>query len=251
MAIKNNWWKTTFNKTYFSLWDPSNPSSQNWTKREVKLVIDLHLKKDAKILDIPCGQGRHSVELAKRSFQVTGIDYSSIALQTAKKWARQNKVSPVFIKQDMRSLKLNERFDAAIILGNSFGYFSDIDNEKIIKNISTLLKPKAFFVIHLLNPIEVIKQFGKKNTFKIFNGYVNIKDISFDPFNFVKESRWTIVRNSKKKILNVKLRFYTFPEIRSLLSRYGLNTIDVYGSLDKKPYWFNSPVMVIVAKKKG
>jgi len=249
MKIKNDWWKTTFGKEYFSLWDPSNSNSQTWTKKDIKLIIDLNLKNGAKILDIPCGQGRHSVELAKKGFQVTGVDYSSTALQAAKKWALQNKVSPIFIKQDMRFLKLNEQFNAIIMLGNSFGYFSDTDNEKIIKNISALLKPKGLFIIHLLNPIKVIKQFGEKNVFKILNGYVNIKDISFDPFSFVRKSEWTIVRNNKKKILNVKLRFYTFPEIRSLFSRYKLNIVDTYGSSDKKPYSFKSPVMIIIAKK--
>lgn len=249
MVIKNNWWKTTFSKEYFSLWDPSSSSSQTWTKKEIKLISDLHLKKGAKVLDIPCGQGRHSVELAKRGFRVTGVDYSLIALRVAKKWALQNKVSPIFIKQDMRFLKLNEQFDAIVMLGNSFGYFSDIDNKKIIKNISALLKPEGFFVIHLLNPIKMIKQFGEKNVFKISGGHMEIKDTSFDPLSFVRESEWTIVRNNKKKILNVKLRFYTLPEIRSLFSLYKLSIVDVYGSLDKKPYSAKSLVMIVIAKK--
>jgi len=250
MTTKNSWWRTTFGKEYFSLWDPSSSDSQIWTKKEIGLIDDLHLKKGAKILDIPCGQGRHSVELAKKGFQVIGVDYSSIALNAAKEWAIQNKVSPIFIKQDIRLLKLKEKFDAIAMLGNSFGYFSDIDNEKVIKNISALLKPKGFFIIHLLNPIEVIKKFGEKNTFKISNGHVDIKDISFDPLNFIRKSEWTIVRNNKKKILNVKLRFYTFPEILSLFSHYKLNIVNAYGSLDKEPYSFKSPVMIIIAKKK-
>jgi len=249
MVIKNNWWKTTFGREYFSLWNPSSLSSQTWTRKEIKLIIDLRLKNGAKVLDIPCGQGRHSVELAKKGFQVTGVDYSSTALQIAKKWARQNKVSPIFIKQDMRFLKLNERFDAIIMLGNSFGYFSDANNEKIIKNISAALEPKGFFIIHLLNPIKAIKQFGKKNVFKVSGGHVNIKDISFDPLNFVRESQWTIVRNNKKKILNVKLRFYTFSEIRSLFSCYKLSIVNIYGSLDKKPYSSKSSAMIVIAKK--
>jgi 2-polyprenyl-3-methyl-5-hydroxy-6-metoxy-1,4-benzoquinol methylase len=252
MAIKNNWWKKTFSKTYFSLYNPSSLYSQTLVKKVLKLINDLHLQKGSKILDVPCGQGRHSVKLAKRNFQVTGIDYSSTALQAAKKWAHQNKVSPVFIKQDMRSLKLNERFDAVIMLGNSFGYFSDADNEKVIKNISALLKRNGFFVIHLLNPIERIRQFKnkKKNKFRILHGYVNIENISFDPINFIEESRWTIIRNGRKKTLDVRLRLYTFPEIHSLFSRYKLNIIKTYGSFDKKPYSFKSPIMIIVAKKK-
>ncbi len=249
MVIKNDWWKKTFNEAYFSLWDPSDSQSQIWTEKELKIISNLRLKKSAKILDVPCGQGRHSVELAKRGFQVTGVDYSSVSLDSAKKWAYHNNVLPIFIKQDMRFLRLNEQFDAVMMLGNSFGYFSDTDNEKVIKNLSTLLKLGGFFIIHLLNPIEVLRQFGKKNKFKITHGHVNIDKFSFDPFNFIEESRWVIIRDNRKKVLNIRLRFYTFPEIRSLFSSYGLDIVKTYGSFDKKPYCFESPLMIIIAKK--
>jgi len=249
MIKKNDWWKETFNETYFSFWDPSSQKSQDWTKKELKIIDDLHFKKNAKILDIPCGQGRHSIELAQKGFQVTGVDYSSNALQTAKKLARQNDLSVNFIKQDMRFLKLKEKFDAILNLGNSFGYFSDIDNENIIKNVSKLLKTDGFFIMHQINPIETLRQFGKGDKFKIFNGHVKCEDISFDPLNSIKKSRWIIIRGNKKEILNVKLRLYNFPEISYLFARYKLNIIKTYGSFDKKPYQFDSPSMIIIAKK--
>lgn len=245
----NNWWKDTFNETYFSFWDPSDLKSQNWTKKELKLIDSLNLKENAKVLDVPCGQGRHSVELAKKGFQVTGVDYSSTALKAAKKWARENKVSPIFIKQDMRFLKIKERFDAVVMLGNSFGYFSDADNKKVIIGVSRLLKDGGFFIIHQLNPIEALRQFGNENSFEIPEGYVKMEDIFFDQFSFIKGSRWVVVRDKNKEILNVKLRIYTFPEISSLFSSYKLNIVKVYGSFDMKPYQFNSPSMIIVAKK--
>jgi len=251
MAKKNdNWWKDTFDETYFSFWNPLDPKSQSWTRKELKLIDSLNLKESAKILDIPCGQGRHSVELAKKGFQVTGVDYSSVALKTAKKWARENKVSPVFIKQDMRFLKIKERFDTIVMLGNSFGYFSDADNKKVIVGISKLLRIGGFFIIHQLNPIEVLRQFGNKSSFKIPNGYVKMEDIFFDPINFVKESRWVVTRRkNNKEVLNVRLRLYTFPEISSLFSFCKLNIVKVYGSFDMKPYQFDSPVMIVIAKR--
>jgi len=249
MTEKNNWWKKTFSKTYFSLWDSSSLKSQDWTKKELKIIDDLHLKKHAKVLDIPCGQGRHSIELAQKGFQVTGIDYSPDALRIAKKHTDERSVSSIFLKQDMRSLNLNEKFDAVLSLGNSFGYFSDADNKKIIKSISKLLKLNGFFVMHQINPIETLRQFNKGDKFRISDGYVKCEDISFDPLNFIKKSRWIIVRGNKKKILNIKLRLYTFPEIRHLFNCYKLNIIKVYGSFSKKPYQFNSPSMIIIAKK--
>jgi len=250
MAKKNdNWWKDTFNEIYFSFWDPSDPKSQSWTRKELKLIDSLNLKENAKVLDIPCGQGRHSVELAKKGFQVTGVDYSSIALKTAKKWARGNKVSPVFIKQDMRFLKIKERFDAIVMLGNSFGYFPNIENKKVIMGISKLLKTGGFFIVHQLNPIEILRQFGNKSSFEIHGGYVKMEDIFFDPFNFVKGSRWVVVRGKNKEILNVRLRIYTFPEISSLFSSHKLNIVKVYGSFDMKSYQFNSPSMITIAKR--
>lgn len=249
MKRKNSWWAKTFDEAYFSLWDPSDPGSQSWSKKELKLIDGLGLKKNAKILDIPCGQGRHVVELALRGFRATGVDYSSVALEVARKYANKSKTTPIFLKQDMRFLKIKERFDAVLTLGNSFGYFSGDDNEKVIRNISRLLKPSGFFVMHQLNPIGALRQFGKDNGFKIPGGYVKFEDISFDPIHSIKDSRWVIIRNNKKKILDIKLRLYTFPEISYLFARYKLNIVSVYGSFDKKPYQFNSPSMIIIARK--
>ena len=245
----NNWWKKTFGRMYFSLWDVSSLELKSWTKKEFKLIEGLPLKKNAKVLDIPCGQGYLSVELAKKGFQITGVDYSLSALNIAKEWAAKNKVSPVFIKQDIRFLKIKEKFDAILTLGNSFGYFTGAENEKVIENISRLLKPNGFFVLHQANPIKLLREFGNNNSLKINGGCINLEDITFDPLSFTKKSRWVIVRDGKREILNVRLRLYIFPEISSLLSSHKLKIIRVYGSFDKKPYQFNSPAMIVVARK--
>ena len=97
------------------------------TKREVNGSIKVgRIKKGSKILDLPCGYGRHSVELAKRGFDIVGMDKSSSFLSIAKSKARGQNLKVNFIQGDMRQLpvQLFRKFDAVVNLSYSFGFFN-------------------------------------------------------------------------------------------------------------------------------
>ena len=73
--IKDNWYEDFFQGINCEIWEKAMPT--DWTKQEVDFIInELNLQEGQKILDIPCGFGRHSIELSKRGFKVTGIDIS-------------------------------------------------------------------------------------------------------------------------------------------------------------------------------
>lgn len=245
----NDWWKNTFGEIYLSAFAPT--FSQERTKKEVAFIIKvLNIKKGAKILDIPCGYGRHSIEFAKRGFQVTGVDFSSSLLEAAKKKAINQKINCQFIKQDMRFVKLPYRYDAILILGNSFGYFSDKDNEEVIKRLSLLLKHKGHLLIDLPNSVGMFQRKVTKRKIKIPQGYILTEEISFDPLNLIVKLRWTVYQNKKKNIFFGRLRLYTFPEINNLLSKYQLKVKDIFGSFDGESYSLESPRLIIIATKK-
>src|SRR5207249_10238727 len=83
----------------------------------------LHLRKGGRILDVACGAGRHSIELAKRGYRVSGLDLSSSLLSEARKAARGAGVKVTFVQGDMRRLRFRGAFDSAISMFTSFGYF--------------------------------------------------------------------------------------------------------------------------------
>jgi cyclopropane fatty-acyl-phospholipid synthase-like methyltransferase len=107
-------------------------------KKECDFIEDvLDIPKGSKILDVGCGIGRHAVELAKRGYKPTGLDYSSTFLKKGKIYAKKEGVDIKFIERDMRSLPFKEEFDAVINMCTSFGYFEEEkDHLEVLRGIA-------------------------------------------------------------------------------------------------------------------
>src|SRR5205823_7127782 len=104
--------------------------------------------KGSRVLDIPCGNGRHSLEFAKRGYAMSCIDLSDEFIAEARQSANANGVHlDECIRMDIRDINFQERFDGAFCFGNSFGYLDREANAKFLKNISRSLKPGAKFVV--------------------------------------------------------------------------------------------------------
>lgn len=106
------------------------------TPLEVDKIINLlNIKEGSKILDLCCGVGRHSIELAKRGFTVIGVDSNEEYLKMAIKKSKKEKVNIEFIKDDMRNFYRENHFDIIINMFTSFGFFEDmLDDKKVIEN---------------------------------------------------------------------------------------------------------------------
>jgi len=118
--------------------------NQNNTQKEVDLFSSiLHLSPEDKILDLCCGQGRHSLELASRGFKnVEGLDRSHYLIQRAKAHAKKEGLSVRFKEGDARRLPYPaDTFDAVMVLGNSFGYFETVQDD--LRVYPELLLPSA------------------------------------------------------------------------------------------------------------
>ena len=120
----------------------------------------LQLKPGSKIFDLPCGHGRHSVELAKRGYKVVGQDLNGWFLKVAKQVAKKEKVKIDFIQQDMRRVDFRNEFDAALNLYTSFGYFDDWHHDELVlNNIAGALKKGGLFLIDIINRERILKEF--------------------------------------------------------------------------------------------
>ena len=112
------------------------------------------------ILDLGCGRGRHSHNLAERGYEVTGIDLSPEAIKTAKEKAEELNLSNVqFEVGDMRD-PLPRKFDAIVNLFTTFGYFkSDKENASVLDSVTQMLKDEGLFVLDYLNAEKVKQDF--------------------------------------------------------------------------------------------
>jgi D-alanine-D-alanine ligase len=142
--VHPDWWRGIFNSLYLKT-DADVVDDQNITRQEVGLFSEiLKIQPEDKILDLCCGQGRQSLELARRGFKyVEGLDRSHYLIQKAKGNEKKEGLNVKFKEGDARKLPyLPDTFDVTMILGNSFGYFDTIqDDLRVLKEVCKVLKP--------------------------------------------------------------------------------------------------------------
>lgn len=135
-------WNERFFRRFWPVAGPAITAHTYESDREVESILRLlRLRPRARILDVPCGYGRHAVELARRGFQVTGVDISPKLLAQAREAARTRGVAAEFRRGDMRRLRYRQRFDAVLNLFTSFGYFGDREDLEVLKGFRRALRP--------------------------------------------------------------------------------------------------------------
>lgn len=246
---KKNWWKTAFDDRYLAAF--GDIYSPQRGKSEISFLIrQLRIKKNARVLDIACGQGRHAIPLARQGMNVTGIDTSASLLRAAKERALQSGVKVSFLKRDMRVYRANSKYDFIFVLGNSFGYFSDKDNMKVLSNIADSLKTGGWLVLDLPNtPGMISHPTDGIWTQRIPNGKLITRMLGLDPKTFQIPMRWSILQNKVETSFDGMLRLYTLPEISYLLNELNLGIKKTYGSFSSEPYNIRTTRCLIMAQK--
>tara|TARA_B100001758_G_C18398808_1_gene607627 strand:- start:1101 stop:1838 length:738 start_codon:yes stop_codon:yes gene_type:complete len=179
MKNTNEWFKDWFNSPYYHL------LYQNRDYNEADLFIKnlskfLKIRLNANILDLACGNGRHSITLNKLGFNVTGLDLSKNSISIAKK--SENKKLNFHI-HDMRNKFGSESYEYIFNLFTSFGYFNSMDdNIKMLESIKSMLTPQGILIIDFLNAEKVIREL-KKHEIK------TIEEIRFDINKYIENKK--------------------------------------------------------------
>ena len=133
------------------------------------------MKRNDRILDLCGGQGRHSIELAKRGYlDLTVLDYSNYLINLGEKRAKKENLKINFFQGDARStgLKSND-YSVVIIMANSYGYFQkERDNFQILKEVNRLLEVKGRLLIDLVDPVYIKKNINPMSWHNIGDVYV-------------------------------------------------------------------------------
>jgi 2-polyprenyl-3-methyl-5-hydroxy-6-metoxy-1,4-benzoquinol methylase len=198
--------------------------------------IEAELKSDKtlKILDVGCGTGRHTIELSKRGFNVTGIDLSESQLARAKEKADNNSLKIDFQKQDARNLPFTKEYDVAIMLCEGGFPLMETDemNFEILKSVTKSLKEHSRFIFTTLNGLfplyHSIVEFCASTT---EDGNATYRSNTFDLMTF-RDYNTTEFKDDfgNKKILECNERYYVPSEITWLLKSLGYIKIDIYGA---------------------
>ncbi len=253
--IKNNWFEDFFNKDYLMLYSRKGIFLTKQAKKETNFIIKvLNLSKNSKILDLACGHGRHTIRLAKKGYKLTGVDLSKTLLNSAKKFAKKEKVEARFIRNDMRKISFKNEFDAVINLFSSFGYFpQEKENLKVLKVINESLKPGGKFLLDLLNKDRFFKQLSisklKKIWWKSGNNYI-LEDISSSRNKKFVNYLTIISPKGKIRHAHAFMRLFDLSEIKKHLEKIGFKILRIYGDYQGKKFTSLSPRLIILAQKR-
>jgi len=236
----NNWFDSSY---YHILYDNRD---YNEAKEFVKTILNhLKLKKNSKILDAACGKGRHSIEIEKFGYKVTGIDLSKNSIREAKKNENKNLN---FLIHDI-SVPMNEKYDAVFNLFTSFGYHDKKKDLDVLNAIEINLKNSGIGIIDFFNINRVKNELVEKEiivkkdikfniTRKVNKNYVS-KNITFE------DNQTTYNYNESVNALSLK-------EFEEYFSKTNLEILEVFGDYKLKEFKTNvSPRLIILFQKRS
>ncbi len=209
----------------------------------------LEIKEGDKILDLCCGPGRHSIILANKGYNVTGVDITKPYLNIAEQKAKKENLNIEFIHKDMRDFIRPNHYDAVINLYSSFGYFEDInDDKKTLRNIFKSLKENGVLLIDMIGKEILAKIFNPRDWMEENNIiYLQERKIS-NNWSWL-DNIWTIIKDGKVKKFNISHRIYSAFELKTILNETGFSKVDIYGDIDGSEYNQNAKRLITVAKK--
>lgn len=211
----------------------------------------LHLERGIKILDLACGHGRHTVELARRGYAMTGQDINAFFLKEAAKSAKRSGVQVRWVKSDMRRIPFVEEFDVVVNLYTAFGYLeSDEEDQRVIHAVSKALRPAGTFVLDVINRERVIRRFREKDWKELADGSFAFYEGTFDFMSGrTYERRLRIWKDGKREEAPTVVRMYTLRELIGLCNAAGLRFKEAHGGYHGEAPGLDSPRCILIAEK--
>jgi SAM-dependent methyltransferase len=218
LDVQSNWWEHFFEGAPVDLW--LQAMSPEHTAREADaLVRALDVSPRAELLDVPCGSGRLSLELASRGHHMTGVDWSHEFLAYARSADAARDVT--WERRDMRDLPWPARFDGAFCLGNSFGYLDDDGNEAFLSAVAAALKPGARFVLETPMVLEnMLGTIQERPWWRV--GDMRLLVVNrYDPVRGRLDIEYTHISNGQVDTRYGSHRAYTYRQLVELLEGAG------------------------------
>jgi len=227
------WWRTLFNAVYLKT-DGDVVENDANTQSDVDLLVDVAgLKHNDRILDLCCGQGRHSLELARRGFgQVTGLDRSRFLVRLARRRAKESGLDVRFREGDARKFAHRENgFDCVLLLGNSFGYFDQEEEDlAVLSAVTRALRPSGKLVIDITEGEWMREHFEPRSWEWIDESQFVCRERSLSGDGDRLISREVVVHAEKGVIADqfYAERLYTRARLRQLLDSAGFQDVQFH-----------------------
>jgi SAM-dependent methyltransferase len=219
----------------------------------------------ARVLDACCGPGRHSLELASRGYRVTGLDLTEPYLAAARESAAAWGVAPregdaglgaargvaLFERGDIRRYRGRRRYDLALNLYTSFGYFRDPrDDLAALRSLRRSLRPGGALVLEMNGKETAVRDYVRSEEYERGGWSVRTENEVVGAWEGMR-FRWILTGPGGRVDRSFTLRLYSGTELARALAKAGFSEIRVFGGLDGSPYDQDARSLVALARVPG
>lgn len=241
------WWETFFSGLWLDV-QRSTWSAEDSREAAHTLIEALELPPGARVLDVPCGDGRLALELAAAGMRVVGCDACAPLLAVAAESAVARRVQVAWEQHDMRALPHEGAFDAVVCFWGSLGYFDDDGNRDQVAGMARALVPGGRVVIDTHVMETLLPGYEPQGWRRAGDVYV-LEERHLDHERGRIECRWTFMRGGTVEERISSIRLYTYAELCTLLEEAGFGNFEGYGSLALEPFEVGATRLLLTATR--
>lgn len=213
-------------------------SEQRYSQAEELLATSplLSFPSGVRVLDLCCGPGVFTVPLARRAFDVTGVDRSPAMLDRARKRSADAGVTVRYVQADMREYADPGAFDVVLNMFTSFGYFEDpADNARVLRTLHTCLAPGGTLVLDVAGKELLARKVVPPKVVQRGGDLLVQTDTVLDDWARLR-SDWVLVRGDRVTRTSLVWFVYSAVELRQMVEEAGFRGVEVFGGFDGRPY---------------
>jgi SAM-dependent methyltransferase len=243
------WWEEMFDDDF--LRSIKQPTAKQ-IEAEVAFIDDrLGLRQDALILDLACGDGRHSIGLTRRGYKVIGFDLSLAMMARAQEEAEAARQKINFLHGDMKEMNFENQFDGVYFWGMSFGYFDEEKNFAVVQRIHRALRPGGVLLLDVCNRDFIAPRQPNMVWFE-GDGCICMDESLLDSLTSrLKVKRTLMLEDGRTRELDFSIRLYGLHELGKVLHDAGFKVLEVSGQIETPGVFFGSesPRCIVLAER--
>lgn len=243
-ARRSAWWRHSFDEEYYRLHAPL--FSEEESRQDIAAIIDLlGVPVNARILDAPCGWGRHSRLFAEGGYQTVGLDLSPALLAHA----RSRRRWPALAAGDLRDLPFADgSFDVVLNVFTSLGIFhTDRDDVRMLREARRVLAGGGRFLLETMHRDDIVRHYAARDRWKLPDGTRVQAHRTFDPVTGLSREAWQWRRGDERGEREHVLRLRTATEVDGLMRKAGFRELQYFGDWDGSPLTHRSPRLIVTA----
>ena len=245
------WYEAFFGRDYLEVYGYQLTPER--AAKEAEFVQEaVGLRAGDAVLDLCCGEGRHSLLLAQKGLAVTALDLSQEYVAMVAASAADRGLSIETVTSDMRVIPFRDRFDAVINMFTAFGYLeTEAEDAKVLTAVAGALKPGGRLLMDMINREWVVANYIQNDWHSAPDGTIYVERRELDLASSRNHVTFTAIApdGGRREIVGHHVRLYSLTEMIKLLDQAGFAFREVYGGFDGEAYGITTRRMIIVAAR--